>query len=161
MASSPEERDYCVSPSPRTIDPKSPMILATMKNFRNEQSLIEMLSPTQGVFESFGSNLEMMRSNKRRSISFIMPPRIEHESSYIDLPVTTKRRRFERRNSKTAAMLSKAVMWVAMDELEEENKAEALKNPITSQEDHWEKVEALLISHAIREVETTHVEKTP
>jgi len=58
-------------------------------------------------------------------------------------------------------MLSNDVMRAAMDELEEENKTGALKIPITSQEDHWEKVEALLNSHASREVETTHVEKTP
>ena len=58
-------------------------------------------------------------------------------------------------------MLSNAVMWVTMDELEEDNKTNpvrALKTPLVSQEDHWAKVEALLNLHSSHEVETSLVE---
>jgi hypothetical protein len=82
-----------------------------------EQSLTAIFAPHRSCFKGFGASIAMERSSKRRSISF--PLSLREQDAFQESQPPVKRRRFERRNSKTAAMLSNALTWITPAELEE------------------------------------------
>lgn len=82
-----------------------------------EQSLAAIFAPHRSCFKGFGASIAIEKSSKRRSISF--PLSLREQDSFQESQPPAKRRRFERRNSKTAAMLSNALTWITPAELEE------------------------------------------
>lgn len=101
--------------------------------YPREHSLSAVLSPRRSSLKDFHARFAN-DLKQRRSISF--PSTLKEEPVEVDEP-PAKRRRFERRNSKTAAMLFSSMSSIVASDLGDEDTKEERSSLAEETDDPW------------------------